>query len=49
MPREVKLYQILEKAEIGTKIAVEIQDWIIETIDEKRLETVVQFEEIPKF
>lgn len=36
MANSQKLYQILEKASIETKIAVEIQDWIVDTIDERR-------------
>ncbi|TGL67485.1 hypothetical protein [Leptospira jelokensis] len=36
MRTQQKLYQILEKAQIDTKIAVEIQDWIVDTIEEKR-------------
>ncbi|MCW7463491.1 hypothetical protein [Leptospira limi] len=36
MRTDQKLYQILEKAHIDTKIAVEIQDWIVDTIEEKR-------------
>jgi hypothetical protein len=45
MPQNVKLYQILEKAHIETKIAVEIQDWIVDTMEEKRIDSMVQFEE----
>lgn len=33
MSQPQKLYQILEKAEIQTKIAIEIQDWIVDTIE----------------
>jgi hypothetical protein len=40
-----KLYQILEKAEIETKIAIEIQDWIVDTIEEKRDMSMSQFED----
>jgi hypothetical protein len=45
MPQTQKLYQILEKAEIQTKIAVEIQDWILDTIDEKRIQSMIQIDE----
>lgn len=38
-----KLYQILEKAEIETKIAIEIQDWIVDIIEEKRDQSMNQF------
>jgi len=31
-----KLYQILEKANIETKIGVEIQDWILDHLEESR-------------
>ncbi len=44
MANPQKLYQILEKAEIETKIAIEIQDWIIDTIAEKRDQSMNQFE-----
>lgn len=36
MRTQPKLYQILEKAHIDTKIAVAIQDWIVDTIEAKR-------------
>ncbi|MCZ8156920.1 MAG: hypothetical protein O9264_12405 [Leptospira sp.] len=45
MANPQKLYQILEKAEIETKIAIEIQDWILDTIDENRVKSMTQFEE----
>ncbi len=45
MPQTLKLYEILEKAEIETKIALEIQDWIVETIEEKKKSSMIQFEE----
>jgi hypothetical protein len=45
MPQSQKLYQILEKAQIETKIAVEIQDWIIDTMEEKRKDSMGQFED----
>jgi hypothetical protein len=45
MSHPQKLYQILEKAAIETKIAIEIQDWIVETIDEKRDKSMSQFED----
>ncbi len=40
-----KLYQLLENAQIETKIAVEIQDWIIESIQESRDKTMIHLEE----
>ncbi len=45
MSHPQKLYQILEKAEIQTKIAIEIQDWIIDTIEEKRDKSMTHFED----
>ncbi|MDF3822319.1 hypothetical protein P3G55_20615 [Leptospira sp. 96542] len=42
MAQSQKLYQILEKAHIETKIAVEIQDWIIDTLEESREKTMIQ-------
>lgn len=45
MAKSVKLYQILEKASIDTKIGVEIQDWIMDTIEEKRELAMNQFHE----
>lgn len=45
MPKEQKLYQILEKANIETKIAVEIQDWILDTLDESKERSMFQFQE----
>lgn len=45
MPNHQKLYQILEKAHIDTKIAVEIQDWIVDTIEEKRDLGMTHFQE----
>ncbi len=43
MAQTQKLYQILEKAHIETKIAVEIQDWIVDTMEAQREKTMVQF------
>ncbi|MCZ8157089.1 MAG: hypothetical protein O9264_13250 [Leptospira sp.] len=43
MGQTQKLYQILEKAHIETKIAVEIQDWIVDTMEAQREKTMVQF------
>jgi hypothetical protein len=43
MAHTQKLYQILEKANIETKIAVEIQDWIVDTLEEQRERSMVQF------
>lgn len=45
MSKSIKLYQILEKANIETKIAVEIQDWILDTLDEKGEQAVIQVQE----
>lgn len=45
MSQPQKLYQILEKAEIQTKIAIEIQDWIVDTIEEKRDKSMTHFED----
>lgn len=45
MRQTEKLYKILEKAEIDTKIGVEIQDWILDTIDERRDLAMNQFRE----
>lgn len=45
MAQTQKLYQILEKAQIETKIAVEIQDWIVDTMEERREISMVQFAE----
>ncbi|MCZ8154678.1 MAG: hypothetical protein O9264_01055 [Leptospira sp.] len=45
MSHPQKLYQILEKAEIQTKIAIEIQDWIVDTIEEKRDKSMTHFED----
>ncbi len=45
MPQTQKLYKILEKAAIDTKIGVEIQDWILETIEERRDLAMNQFQE----
>ncbi|MDF3821158.1 hypothetical protein P3G55_14715 [Leptospira sp. 96542] len=42
MAQSQKLYQILEKAHIETKIAVEIQDWIIDTLEESREKAMIQ-------
>ncbi|TGM57414.1 hypothetical protein EHQ91_00720 [Leptospira biflexa] len=45
MRTQPKLYQILEKAHIATKIAVEIQDWIVDTIEEKRDQGLTSMQE----
>jgi hypothetical protein len=45
MSHPQKLYQILEKADIETKIAIEIQDWIIDTMHEKHEKSMNQFED----
>lgn len=45
MRTDQKLYQILEKAHIDTKIAVEIQDWIVDTIEEKRDQGITNMQE----
>jgi hypothetical protein len=45
MRTQPKLYQILEKAHIATKIAVEIQDWIVDTIEEKRDQGLMSMQE----
>lgn len=45
MRSDQKLYQILEKAHIDTKIAVEIQDWIVDTIEEKRDQGITNMQE----
>ncbi|MDF3818893.1 hypothetical protein P3G55_03220 [Leptospira sp. 96542] len=45
MSTKPKLYQILEKAHIDAKIGVEIQDWIVDTISEKRDQGMNFFQE----
>jgi hypothetical protein len=45
MIEKQKLYQLLEKAQMETKIAVEIQDWIIDSIQESRDKTMIHLEE----
>ncbi len=45
METNLKLYQILEKASIDTKIAVEIQDWIEDSLERNRSTAMFQIEE----
>ncbi len=45
MDPETKLYQLLEKAKIDTKIAIEIQDWIEDTFEKKQAISMFQFQE----
>ncbi|TGL06452.1 hypothetical protein EHQ43_08540 [Leptospira bouyouniensis] len=45
MRTQPKLYQILEKAHIDTKIAVAIQDWIVDTIEAKRDQGLTNMQE----
>lgn len=45
MDPETKLYQLLEKAKIDTKIAIEIQDWILDTMEDRRSKLMFNIEQ----
>ncbi len=45
MASDLKLHQILEKMNVETKIAVEIQDWIEDTFEKKQAISMFQFQE----
>jgi len=45
MAPDLKLYQILEKLNVETKIGVEIQEWIEDTFEKKQAISMFQYQE----